>query len=310
MHAMTTSPAASTGLGEISTERGADGGEQLLTLHCPDRPGIVHAVSGFLAERGCNILDSQQFGDPETGRFFMRVHLVPLASPAAATSAGDLQRDFAEVAEQFAMEWTLVPVDSRTRTVIMVSREGHCLNDLLFRWRSGTLPVEVVAVVSNHPDLATIVEPYGVPFHVVPVSAATKPDAEARLLALVDELGAELVVLARYMQVLSPELCERLAGRVINIHHSFLPGFSGARPYHQAHQRGVKIIGATAHYVTAVLDDGPIIEQDVVRVRHDQDPAALAAAGRDVECQVLARAVRWHCERRVLRNGLRTVVFR
>ena len=280
--------------------------EYLLTLDCPDRPGIVHAVSGFLAERGCNILDSQQYGDPETGRYFMRVHLAPLDP---ATTGDRLGTEFADVATAFAMTWTLVPVANRTRMLIMCSREGHCLNDLLFRWRSGTLPVDVVGVVSNHVDLAGLVEPYGVPYHYLPVSSGARPEAEARLLQLVDELHVELVVLARYMQVLSPQLCRTLDGRVINIHHSFLPGFTGARPYHQAHDRGVKIIGATAHYVTPVLDDGPIIEQDVVRVRHDQGATALAAAGRDVECQVLARAVRWHCERRVITNGARTVVF-
>jgi len=280
--------------------------EYLLTLDCPDRPGIVHAVSGFLAERACNILDSQQYGDPETGRYFMRVHLARLDP---AITPDDLGAQFGDVAAAFAMTWTLVPVATRPRLLIMASREGHCLNDLLFRWRSGTLPADVVAVVSNHMDLGGLVEPYGVPYHYVPVSVDAKPDAEARLLQLVDELGVELVVLARYMQVLSPQLCRELDGRVINIHHSFLPGFTGARPYHQAHERGVKIIGATAHYVTPVLDVGPIIEQDVVRVRHDHGPAALAAAGRDVECQVLARAVRWHCERRVITNGVRTVVF-
>jgi formyltetrahydrofolate deformylase len=276
----------------------------VLALSCPDRPGIVRAVSGVLADAGGNITESGQFSDPGTGRFLMRVQ-------ADVTLGRDeLARQFAPVAEQFAMTWRLDVLGRRMRTLVMVSREAHCLNDLLFRQRSGLLPVEVPAVVSNHEDLRPLAEFYDVPFHHLPVEAGGKAEAEARLLALVEEVDAELVVLARYMQVLSDDLCRSLEGRVINIHHSFLPSFKGARPYHQARERGVKLIGATAHYVTADLDEGPIIEQDVERVDHTMDVPALRAMGQDIEAQVLARAVRWHAEHRVLLDGSRTVVFR
>jgi formyltetrahydrofolate deformylase len=260
---------------------------------------------------GGNITESHQYGDPATGRFFMRVEVAPSGDAVTPVELGAaLRLAFAPVAAGFRMEWQLNAADHRTRTLVLVSRGGHCLNDLLFRARSGTLPIDVPAVVGNHEDLRPIAEFYGVPFHHVPVTPGTRDAAEARLLELVKTLDVELLVLARYMQVLSDEVCAQLAGRVVNIHHSFLPSFKGARPYHQAHDRGVKLVGATAHYVTPDLDEGPIIEQDVVRVDHTMGPDALAAAGRDVEAQVLARAVRWHAEHRVLVNGDRTVVFR
>jgi formyltetrahydrofolate deformylase len=277
--------------------------ELVLTLSCPDRPGIVHAVSGFLAERDCNILDAQQYGSPHTSRFFLRVHFdspVELAGLAA---------EFGSLATDFAMDWQLIATDHRPRMLVLASRQGHCLNDLLYRWRSGSLPGEIVGVVSNHPDLEPLAAASAVPFHHLPVDADTRPAQERAVLDLVSGSGAELVVLARYMQVLSPEFCDALSGRIINIHHSFLPSFRGGRPYEQAYDRGVKLIGATAHYVTADLDEGPILEQEVARVGHAHDPAALAAVGRDLECVALARAVRWHLEHRVLLDGRRTVVF-
>ena len=279
----------------------------VLIVSCPDRPGLVYAVSSFLVQHSGNILSSQQFDDQLQDRFFMRVHFQILDS---RVDLDQLQAGFAHVAESFQMSWKLVSDRTPTRTLILVSRFGHCLNDLLFRTRSGGLNIEVPAVVSNHRDFEALTGSYGVPFHYIPVTAQTRPQAEAQLLALVEDLRVELVVLARYMQVLSDETCRRLDGRAINIHHSFLPSFKGAKPYHQAHQRGVKLVGATAHYVTADLDEGPIIEQDVTRVDHSLDPEELVAAGRDVESQVLARAVKWHSEHRVLANGERTVVFR
>ncbi|MGW8374411.1 formyltetrahydrofolate deformylase [Streptomyces sp. ODS28] len=277
----------------------------VLTLSCPDKQGIVHAVSSFLFMTGCNIEDSQQFGDHDTGLFFMRVHF----SAAEADSLEKLRASFAAVGDSFQMDWQIHRAGERMRIVLMVSRFGHCLNDLLFRSRIGALPVEIAAVVSNHTDFAELVSSYDVPFHHIPVTKDTKADAEARLLRIVEEERVELVVLARYMQVLSDTLCKELSGRIINIHHSFLPSFKGAKPYHQAHARGVKLIGATAHYVTADLDEGPIIEQEVERVGHEVTPEQLVAVGRDVECQALARAVKWHSEHRVLLNGHRTVVF-
>jgi formyltetrahydrofolate deformylase len=279
----------------------------ILTLSCPDRPGLVHAVSGFLVEHGANIVESAQFGDPQTRRFFMRCRFdLQATGPTLAA----VQGGFPPVAERLGMTWQIVDAHTPTRTLIMVSRLGHCLNDLLYRARVGMLPIEIPAVISNHEGLRPLVEAAGIPFHHVPVTPASKPAAEGVLLDLVRGLDVELVVLARYMQVLSDDACAALAGRAINIHHSFLPAFVGARPYHQAYDRGVKLIGATAHYVTPELDEGPIIEQDVARVDHSFDPAALATAGHDVEAQVLARAVRWHAERRVLLNGHRTVVVR
>jgi len=257
-----------------------------------------------LAAHGGNITESQQFGDPDTGLFFMRVQVV------ASAPRLDIEASLQELAGAFSLSWTLDEVGRRMRTLILVSREGHCLSDLLFRQRSGRVPIDVRAVVGNHTLLAPIAEFYGAEFHHVPVDAATKLEAERRLLDLVAEHEVELVVLARYMQVLSDDLCTRLAGRIINIHHSFLPSFKGARPYAQAHRRGVKLIGATAHYVTAALDEGPIIEQDVERVDHTDDVAELTALGQDVERRVLARAVRWHAEHRVLLDLDRAVVFR
>ncbi|GAA4369536.1 formyltetrahydrofolate deformylase [Nocardioides caricicola] len=278
----------------------------LVILSCPDRPGIVHAVSGFLAERGGNILESQQFGDRLSGRFFMRIDV---DVPAPATPEG-LRADFAGIAQEFDMHVEVHDASAPYRTLILVSKHLHCLNDLLFRTSTGSLPIEIPAVVSNHPDAGAMAASYGVAFHHVPVTPDTKPEAEARLLELVRELDIDLVVLARYMQVLSDPLCRELSGRAINIHHSFLPSFKGAKPYHQAFDRGVKIVGATAHYVTGDLDEGPIIEQDVMRIDHGYDQDAMVGAGRDVEAQVLSRAVRWHAQSRVLLNGHRTVVFR
>ena len=279
----------------------------VLTVSCPDRPGLVYAVSSFLVQHSGNILSSQQFDDRLQDRFFMRVHF---EITDGRVDLDQLRTGFVHVAESFRMTWKLVSDSTPTRTLLLVSRFGHCLNDLLFRTRTGGLNIEIPAVVSNHRDFEQLAASYGVPFHHIPLTRETKAAAEARLLDLVDELHIELVVLARYMQVLSDEACKRLDGRAINIHHSFLPSFKGAKPYHQAHLRGVKLIGATAHYVTADLDEGPIIEQDVARVDHSLDPEQLVAAGWDVESTVLARAVKWHAEHRVLLNGNRTVVFR
>jgi len=278
----------------------------VMVLSCPDRPGIVHAVTGFLVERDGNIVESQQFGDRESGRFFMRIEVSIPGAPAVQA----LREEFAPVAERFTMAVEIHDAAAPYRTLVLVSKHLHCLNDLLFRTSSGSLPIEIPAVVSNHPDAADMAAAHGVPFVHLPVTRETKAEAEARLLELVGELGIDVVVLARYMQVLSDDLCRALPGRVINIHHSFLPSFKGAKPYHQAFDRGVKLVGATAHYVTSDLDEGPIIEQDVMRVDHSYDQDQLVAAGRDVEAQVLSRAVRWHAQSRVLLNGSRTVVFR
>ncbi|WNZ10692.1 formyltetrahydrofolate deformylase [Streptomyces sp. 11x1] len=292
-------------MNEQSTRAAAPADQYVLTLACPDKPGIVHAVSSYLFMTGGNIEDSQQFGDHDTGLFFMRVHF----SADAPVNVDKLRASFAAIGDSFQMDWQINLADEKMRIVLMVSRFGHCLNDLLFRASTGALPVEVAAVVSNHTDFAELVGSYDIPFHHIPVTKETKADAEARLLEIVREENVELVVLARYMQVLSDDLCKQLSGRIINIHHSFLPSFKGAKPYHQAHTRGVKLIGATAHYVTADLDEGPIIEQEVERVGHGVTPEGLVAVGRDVECQALARAVKWHAERRILMNGRRTVVF-
>src|ERR1700749_641814 len=282
------------------------GPEFILTLSCPDKPGIVYAVSSFLVQHSGNIISSQQYGEPDGGLFFMRVNFsVPLPGRPAA----DLGRDFSRVAGAFQMTWQLHDRAERVKTLIMVSQSGHCLNDLLFRWSTGSLPVDIAGVVSNHEVFRDLTESYKLPFHSVPVTQDTKPAAEAKLLSLIDETSTELVVLARYMQILSPEVCKRVEGRMIKIQHSFLPSFKGARPSHQAHGKGVKLIGATAHYVTPDLDEGPIIEQDVTRVNHALSPERLTQAGRDVEAQVLARAVTWHAEHRVLLNDDRTVVF-
>jgi formyltetrahydrofolate deformylase len=273
----------------------------VLTLSCPDRLGIVHAVTGLLAEQDCNIVDSQQFGDRDTGRFFMRVHI---EGPHARD---ELRRAFEPIGTSFAMDWHIHAELERQRILIMVSTQGHCLNDLLYRQRVGALPADIAAIVSNHHDFEALASSYEVPFYYLP---ATAPDRDEQLLSLVGEHDVELVVLARYMQVLSARVCEQLPGRIINIHHSFLPSFKGAKPYHQAHDRGVKLIGATAHYVTANLDEGPIIEQEVARVDHGDDVEELTSIGRDVECLALARAVRWHLEHRVLLDGHKTIVFR
>ena len=277
----------------------------VLTLSCPDRPGIVHAVTGFLLEHGGNILESAQFDAEETSQFFMRVHF-----DARAANADALKAAFAPLVTKFGMEANFYDTAQRTKTLIMVSKLGHCLNDLLFRWKTGVLPIDVVAVASNHMDFYQLAASYNIPFHHIPITAETKPQAEAKLLELVDSSGANLVVLARYMQVLSDDLCRKLQGKAINIHHSFLPSFKGAKPYHQAFERGVKLTGATAHYVTPALDEGPIIEQDVERVDHRMQPETLTTAGRDVESRVLARAVSWHAQHRVLLNGNKTIVFR
>jgi formyltetrahydrofolate deformylase len=276
-----------------------------LTLSCPERPGIVHAVTAFLFGQGCDIVEHQQFDDPVRGSLFLRTAFVTTRE----TGAADLSAAFEEVATAFGMAFHLTD-DSPQRVLVMVSKAGHCLHDLIFRWRAGSLGAELVAVVSNHEDLRPMAEAAGLPFVHVPVTPATKPQAEQRLLELVAEYRADLVVLARYMQVLSDGLCRTLLGRAINIHHSFLPGFTGAKPYHQAYDRGVKLVGATAHYVTPELDEGPIIEQEVIRIDHTFDPRGLATVGRDAEALALSRAVRWHCERRVLLNDRSTVVFR
>ena len=285
-------------------------GDFVLTLLCPDQPGIVHAVSGFLLEHGGNIVESQQYGDTGTETFFMRIDFETSGSADSAETAADLRHGFEPVAAAYQMSYELWAAKAPFRTLIMVSKQLHCLNDLLFRASTGSLQIEIPAVVSNHRDAERLCDAFGVAFHHLPVTPDTKAEAESRLLDMVDDLDVELVVLARYMQVLSDRLCRRLEGRVINIHHSFLPSFKGAKPYHQAHERGVKLVGATAHYVTADLDEGPIIEQDILRVDHTYHQDQLVAAGRDVEAQVLSRAVRWHAESRVLLNGHRTVVFR
>jgi formyltetrahydrofolate deformylase len=281
--------------------------QYVLTVDCPDGPGLVYALSGFVAHHSGSILESQQFDDRLTGRFFLRVHF-EVVDPAVTIEA--LHRDFQDVADRHRMNWQLWDAHAPYRTLIMASKFGHCLNDLLFRWQSGELQVEIPAIVSNHPDLEPLAAAYGLEFHHIPVTPETKFAAEEQLLELVETLDIDLVVLARYMQVLSDNLCKQLEGRAINIHHSFLPSFKGAKPYHQAFERGVKLVGATAHYVTADLDEGPIIEQDVVRVDHRASAPELVAAGRNVESQVLSRAVAWHAQSRILLNGHRTVVFR
>ncbi|MYN02090.1 formyltetrahydrofolate deformylase [Pseudoduganella sp. DS3] len=285
--------------------------EYILTLSCHDQRGIVHRVSGFLAEHGCNIIDSAQFGDAETQRFFMRVHF---AREDGAVSDAMLREDFAGLANAMGMEWALHDGHAKPRVMLMVSKIGHCLNDLLFRYKSGLLPVEIPAIVSNHMDFYQLAASYNIPFHHLPLATGAPESAklaqEARVVELMETHQVDLVVLARYMQILSPSMCERLKGKAINIHHSFLPSFKGAKPYAQAHKRGVKLIGATAHFVTGDLDEGPIIEQDVERVDHAMDSDALTAIGRDVECVVLARAVKWFVEHRILLNGDRTVIFK
>jgi len=277
----------------------------ILTLSCPDRLGLVHAVSGFLLERGGNIEEAAQYNDQDTGLFFMRVQFA-----CAQLTHEDLTLQLKAFAQPFEMQWRLHARAQPIRTVIMVSKEGHCLNDLLFRWKSGLLPIDIRAIISNHREFYQLAASYNVPFHHLPITAATKAQVEARQYEIIQTEAAELVVLARYMQVLSDDLCRKLSGSAINIHHSFLPSFKGAKPYYQAHDRGVKLIGATAHYVTANLDEGPIIEQDVARVDHSKTVEDLTTLGRDTESQVLARAVKWHSEHRVLINGHKTVIFK
>jgi formyltetrahydrofolate deformylase len=281
----------------------------ILKISCPDRPGIVHAVSHFLFNQTANILDSAQFSDTFTSRFFMRVHF---AKTSQELNLQKLQDLFKEIGESFQMDWELFDATSKPKVLIMVSKLGHCLNDLLFRTHSGYLPIEIAGIVSNHQDFQNLAAGYKIPFHYMPLSSANderKNEQEEQLLKLIDQEKIDLVVLARYMQILSPKVCQKLSGKAINIHHSFFPSFKGAKPYWQAHQRGVKLIGATAHYVTTDLDEGPIIEQGVERVDHAMDPDQLASVGRDVECMALSRAVRWHAEHRILLNGKSTVVF-
>ncbi|OWU84628.1 formyltetrahydrofolate deformylase [Oceanicola sp. 22II-s10i] len=277
----------------------------VLTVQCPSRRGIVAAVSGFLAEHGCNITDAAQFDDTQTGRFFTRIS----ARSETGTTLDALREGFVSVAEPFEMDWSIRDTAGRVKVLLMVSNFGHCLNDLLYRWRIGALPIDIVGVISNHLTYQKVVVNHDLPFHHIKVTADTKAAAEARLIEVVEDSGAELVVLARYMQVLSDDLCRKMSGRIINIHHSFLPSFKGANPYKQAYQRGVKLIGATAHYVTADLDEGPIIEQDTVRVTHAQSPSDYVSLGRDVEASVLARAVHAHVQHRVFINDDKTVVF-
>ncbi|MFK3665522.1 formyltetrahydrofolate deformylase [Ochrobactrum teleogrylli] len=277
----------------------------VLTVTCKSTRGIVAAISGYLAAKGCNIIDSAQFDDLDTGRFFMRVSFISEEGVALDT----LSEGFQPVAAPFEMDFDFHDNAKRTKTLLMVSRFGHCLNDLLYRWKIGALPIDIVGVVSNHFDYQKVVVNHDIPFHHVAVTKANKPEAEQRLMDIVNDTGTELVVLARYMQVLSDQLCKQMSGKIINIHHSFLPSFKGANPYKQAYERGVKLIGATAHYVTADLDEGPIIEQDVARITHAQSAADYVSIGRDVEAQVLARAVHAHIHHRSFLNGNRTVVF-
>lgn len=281
---------------------------QSLTLgfSCPDQPGIVHSVSSFIVTVGGNITESQQYEDRDTQLFFMRVAF----DVGAAANLENVRGAFAAVADRFKMQWKLVDTTRKERVMLMVSQYEHCLNDLLFRHRSGALDIEIPLIVSNHRDLEEMAAWYGIPFVHVPVTAETKSESESRLRELVASHDIDLIVLARYMQILSDDFCRDFSGSIINIHHSFLPSFKGAKPYHQAHERGVKLIGATAHYVTRDLDEGPIIEQEVARVDHAHTPEQLAAVGRDVEAQALARAVRWHSEHRVYLSGDRTIIFK
>ena len=277
----------------------------VLTVACPSTRGIVAGIANVLADQGCNITDSHQYDDLRTGQFFMRVSFVS----ETGVSAEAVREAFTPVAESFSMDWAIRDSGAKMKVILMVSNFGHCLNDLLYRWRIGALPIEIVGVVSNHLTYQKVVVNHDIPFHHIKVTKENKPEAEARLLSVVEESGAELVVLARYMQILSDALCQKMSGRIINIHHSFLPSFKGANPYKQAYERGVKLIGATAHYVTADLDEGPIIEQDTVRITHAQSPEDYVSLGRDVEAQVLSRAIHAHIHHRVFINENKTVVF-
>ena len=292
--------------GAVPSVRSTGTAQYVLTLACPERPGIVRAITAFLADRGFDIVEHQQFDDHMSGKLYLRTAFTP---GDKEVSAEGLSAEFAATADEFDMEFAIHD-GSPQRVLVMVSKFGHCLNDLIFRWRAGSLGAEIAVVVSNHEDLRPMAEAAGLPFIHVPVTADTKPQAEARLLELVEEYQADLVVLARYMQVLSDGLCRELSGRAINIHHSFLPSFKGAKPYHQAYERGVKTVGATAHYVNAELDEGPIISQQVIEVDHTYTADDLVAVGRDAECVALRNAVRWHCEGRILLLGNRTVVLR
>lgn len=277
----------------------------IILLACPDRRGLVHSVSGFLLEKGANIEEAAQFNDQQSGQFFMRLRF-----KCENKNLIELQNEFAEFAENFSMNFSIHQAEQKIPTVIMVSKQGHCLNDLLFRHKTGLLPVDIRAIISNHRDFYQLAASYNIPFHHLPLKADNKEEVEKRQLEIIESEGAELVVLARYMQILSPNLCEVLTGRAINIHHSFLPSFKGAAPYAQAHARGVKLIGATAHFVTSQLDEGPIIEQDVVRVDHSKSVADFTNLGQDAESLVLSRAVKWFAERRVILNGNKTLVFK
>jgi formyltetrahydrofolate deformylase len=279
--------------------------ELILTLSCPDRPGIVAAAASLIAQRGGNIIDADQFGDPDAGRFFMRIHF-----SGGDDAVGPWHDALASLAEEMGMTWELHDAAERPRLLVLVSREGHCLNDLLYRWRTGGFRADIVGVASAYDDFRALAATYDVPYHALPGPGTPSAQLDDAILRLVDAQRIDLLVLARYMQILGPTSCDLMAGRAINIHHSFLPSFKGAAPYRQAHERGVKLIGATAHYVTRDLDEGPIIEQEVARVDHAHSVAELTRVGRDVECVALARAVRWHVERRVLLHGNRTVVFR
>ncbi len=281
--------------------------QYILTIACPDTIGIVAAVSGYLASNGAFITDSAHFGDTLSGQFFMRT---VFRHDTSRLSIAAFKDGFAELGQRFGMTWAIHDAARKARVLILVSKFDHCLNDLLYRYRTGALPIDIPAVVSNHPDLERLVEWHGIPYHHLPVTKETKAEQEGRIHEMMDRMHIDLVVLARYMQVLSPEFCRALQWRAINIHHSFLPSFKGAKPYHQAHTRGVKLIGATAHYVTTDLDEGPIIEQAVERVDHTHTPDDLVAIGRDIENLVLSRAIRYHTEHRVLPNGTKTVVFR
>lgn len=277
--------------------------DHILTLSCPDKPGIIHTVTGLLAKHNLNILDLQQFSDPELQKFFMRVHF------GHADSTDHLAQPFAELASDLKMDYDIVPQAHKPRVMLMVSKIGHCLNDLLFRQKTSQLNIEIPLIVSNHPEFESLAKSYDIAFHHLPVTKDTKAEQEGRILELVKENQIDLIVLARYMQVLSPTLCSAMSGKIINIHHSFLPSFKGAKPYHQAYDRGVKIIGATAHFVTADLDEGPIIEQRVSRVDHSMSAKELVDEGSNVESQTLAAAVKWWSEKRVFLNGTKTVVF-
>ncbi len=280
----------------------------VLTVSCPEANGIVRAVSDFLYQRGATISEAAQYRDPVVDRFFMRVEFEE--TEEALPGSEQLEQDFRELGERFSMRWNFFDLKARPRVLLAVSRHGHCLNDILHRWSSGALPAEIVGVVSNHEDLRGLSEWYSLPYYYLPVLAGNKDEQEERMLQVIHDEKVDLLALARYMQILSPRMCEAMAGRAINIHHSFLPGFKGAEPYRQAYMRGVKIIGATAHYVTTDLDEGPIIEQAVEKIDHNFDIDELVQIGRDAECAAFARAVKWHCEHRIILNGNKTVVFK